>query len=139
MQRKVREAMDIRDLSNKAKLLEEMNSELEQEYEADKKLQLLEKYKDEFSGFLEDFITFYQCNVTDINSYVSTITNEKDKKIEELQESVSALTKKMMEEKHTHEMQMEHLSYIAYYEPEKAITFLSNLHIENSKSKKYIS
>lgn len=131
--------MDIRDLSNKAKLLEEINSELEREYEAEKKMQLLEKYKDEFSGFLEDFITFYQSNVTDINGYVNTITTEKDKKIEELQESVSALTKKIMEEKHTHETQMEHLSYIAYYEPEKAITFLSNLHIENSKKKKYIS
>lgn len=131
--------MDIRDLSNKAKLLEEINSELEQEYETEKKLKLLEKYKAEFSGFLEDFITFYQSNVTDINGYVDTITTEKDMKIEELQSSVSALTKKLMEEKHSHETQMEHLSYIAYYEPEKAIKFLSNLHIENEKSKRYIS
>lgn len=131
--------MDIKDLSDKARLLEEINSELEQEFEAEKKLLLLEKYKNEFSGFLEDFITFYQSNVTDINGYVNTITIEKDKKIEELQNSVSALTKKLMTEKHNHELQMEHLSYIAYYEPEKAITFLSNLHIESSKRKKYIS
>ncbi|MGB7604767.1 MAG: hypothetical protein WBL93_04755 [Lutisporaceae bacterium] len=131
--------MDIRDLDNKAKLLEEINSELEQEYAVEKKLQLLERYKDEFSGFIEDFISFYHSNVNDINSYVDTITIEKEKKIEELQSTISALTKKVMEEKHSHEIQMEHLSYIAYHEPEKAIAFLSNLHIESSKNKKYIS
>lgn len=131
--------MDIRDLSSKAKLLEEINSELEQEYETEKKLQLLLKYKDEFSDFIENFISFYHSNVNDINNYVNTITTEKEKKIEELQSTISILTKKIMEEKHAHEVQMENLSYIAYYEPEKAITFLSSLHIESSKNKKYIS
>lgn len=131
--------MDIIDLGNKAKLLEEINSELEQEYVAEKKLQLLERYKDEFSGFIEDFISFYHSNINDINSYVDTITTEKEKKIEELQSTISTLTKKIMEEKHAHELQMERLGYIAYHEPEKAITFLSNIHIESSKNKKYIS
>ncbi len=131
--------MDIRDLGNKAKLLEEINSELEQEYPAEKKLQLLERYKDEFSSFIDDFISFYHSNVNDINSYVNKITTEKEKKIEELQSAVSALTKTIMEEKHANEVQMAQLSYIAYYEPEKVITLLSNLHIENSKNKKYIS
>lgn len=131
--------MNLRDLSDKARLLEEINSELDQAGESEEKLQLLERYKDEFSGFLEDFISFYQSNVTDINSYVNTITTEKDKQIEELQNALNTLTKKMMEEKYAEEMQLEHLSYIAYYEPEKAIKFLSNLHIENEKTKKYIS
>lgn len=131
--------MDIRDLSSKAKMLEELSTELEEAYQDEIKLQLLQKYKDEFSGFLDDFLRYYNSNVKDISSFVESVAVQKDKKIEELQESVNSLTKKLMEEKHTHELQMEHLSYIAHHEPEKAITFLSNLYLEHVKNKKYIS
>ena len=131
--------MNIRELSSKAKLLEQINAELEKEHPTEKKLQLLQHYKEEFSEFLEEFISFYDSSVNQINSSVTTIASEKDKRISELQENVNSLTKKLMEEKHAHELQMEHLSYIAYHEPEKAITFLSNLHIEGQKNKKFIS
>ncbi len=131
--------MNIRELSSKAKLLEQINAELEKEHPTEKQLQLLQHYKEEFSEFLEEFISFYDNSVNQINTSVSSITSEKDNRINELQDTVNSLTKKLMEEKHAHELQMEHLSYIAYHEPEKAITFLSNLHIEGQKNKKFIS
>lgn len=131
--------MDIRDLSTRAKRLEEINQEIENEYQTDKKLQLLQSYKEEFNSFLENFKSFYDSSTKNINTCSDATENQKDQKIEELQNVVDSLTRKIMEEKHAYELQMEHLSYIAYNEPEKAISFLSNLHIEYAKSQRYIS
>ena len=130
---------DIPSLSDKAKLIEDINKLIENEADSEAKAQLLEQYLKEFDDFLKDCLEFYNKNINSFGSFLDIISSEKDKTIKELQSTLGDISTKLMKEKHEREQEMEHICKLAYDEPDKAVKLLSSRYIENHKKKKYIS